>query len=171
MHFSEDPTITVFEPHTAPTARTPGAYVWAVDADHSPSYWFPRQCPRGMAWKTPSTTAEDELAVLGPGAWRVHAIEYRWLAAMRETSLYAYRLPKSLFRVVDPADPVAWVATATVTPLGPAEPVGDLLELHREAGIQLRLVDSLWPWWDAVIASSVGFSGIRLRNGIGYPYS
>lgn len=32
------------------------------------------------------------------------------------------------------------------------------------AGIELRLVSSLWPWWDAVIASTVGFSGIRLRN-------
>jgi len=171
LHFSEDPTITVFEPHVAPTAQLPGAYVWAVDADHSPSYWFPRQCPRSMAWTTPSTTTEDALRVLGPGAWRVHAIEYQWLAAMRETTIYAYRLPKALFRLVSPTDTHAWVATEPVAPLGPAEPAGDLLELHREAGIQLRLVDTLWPWWDAVIASSVGYSGIRLRNGIGYPYS
>jgi hypothetical protein len=45
------------------------------------------------------------------------------------------------------------------------------LPQDRAAGIQLRLVDSLWPWWDAAMASSVGFSGIRLRNGTGYPYS
>jgi hypothetical protein len=171
LHFSEDPTITVFQPHVAPTAREPGAYVWAVDAEHSPSYWFPRQCPRAMAWTTPLTTPQDALQVLGPGASRVHAIEYQWLAALRETELYAYRMPKSLFRTVSETDTHAWVSTEPVTPLGAAEPVGDLLELHREAGIQLRLVDTLWPWWDAVIASSVGFSGIRLRNGIGFPYS
>jgi hypothetical protein len=90
---------------------------------------------------------------------------------MRDTKVYAYRLPKAVFRTLSPDQTHAWVATDPVTPLGPAEPVGDLLELHRAAGIQLRLVDSLWPWWEAVCASTVGFSGIRLRNGIGYPYS
>ena len=49
LHFSEDPTITVFEPHVARTARLPDAYVWAVDGAQAPSYWFPRQCPRAMA--------------------------------------------------------------------------------------------------------------------------
>lgn len=170
LHFSEDPTITVFHPHVAPTSRESEAYVWAVDADHSPSYWFPRRCPRAMAWTTPTTTEADKLRVLGPGAWRVHTIEYGWLEAMGQTKLYAYRMPKANFRTVTPDESHAWVATVPVTPLGPPEPVGDLLELHRGAGIQLRLVESLWPWWDAVITSTVGFSGIRLRNGIGYPY-
>ena len=58
----------------------------------------------------------------------------------------------------------AFVATTEVEPLGPAEPVGDLLALHEQAGIELRLVASLHPWWEQVITSSVGFSGIRLRN-------
>jgi hypothetical protein len=56
------------------------------------------------------------------------------------------------------------VCSESVSPLGPAEPVGDLLALHEEAGIQLRLVDNLWPWWNAVIETTVEFSGIRLRN-------
>jgi hypothetical protein len=30
-------------------------------------------------------------------------------------------------------------------------------------------VDSLWPWWRAVTSSSVGFSGIRLRNATARP--
>src|SRR4051812_49067697 len=42
-------------------------YVWAVDAEQSPSYWFPRQCPRAMAWIGPRTTVEDRERVLGPG--------------------------------------------------------------------------------------------------------
>ena len=49
-------------------------------------------------------------------------------------------------------------------PLGPAEPVRDLLDLHEEAGIQLRVLDNLWPFWNEVTASTLGFSGIRLRN-------
>jgi Family of unknown function (DUF6886) len=56
------------------------------------------------------------------------------------------------------------VSSEPVRPLGPAEPIGDLLVLHEEAGIELRLADDMAPWWQAVIASTVGFSGIRLRN-------
>jgi hypothetical protein len=56
------------------------------------------------------------------------------------------------------------VATTAVTPLGPAEPVGDLLTAHEAAGIELRLVDDLWPVMDGVAASTLRFSGIRLRH-------
>jgi hypothetical protein len=168
LHFSEDPTIRVFHPHTAPTSADPKPYVWAVDADRCPDYWFPRQCPRGMAWIGPTTTPTDALRILGPGAARVHMIEYSWLAALQTTRLYAYRLPKSRFSAYG-EHRSAHVSEETVQPLGPAEPVGDLLELHREAGIQLRLVDSIWPWWYAVIESTVEFSGIRLRNASARP--
>src|SRR3954453_6133294 len=90
LHFSEDPAITRFEPHVAATARQPEAYVWAVGADRAPDYWFPRQCPRAMAWATAETSPEDR-SLLGPGVSRVHAIEYGWLAAMRTVRLFAYR--------------------------------------------------------------------------------
>ena len=56
------------------------------------------------------------------------------------------------------------VATEPVMPLGPPEPVGDLLALHEEAGIQLRVLPNLWAFWDEVVASTLRFSGIRLRN-------
>jgi hypothetical protein len=116
-----------------------------------------------MAWVTPSTSTVDRERILGPGCTRVHAIEYGWLDAMRSTPLYAYRLPAEPFRHLGEHDH-AMVATVPVQPLGPPEPVPDLLDLHEAAGIQLRLLDNLWPYWDAVVASSVGFSGIRLRN-------
>ena len=165
LHFSEDPGITRFEPHVAPTAKESTAFVWAVDFERTPDYWFPRACPRAMAWVTPTTTDADRERIIGAGGGtRVHAIEYRWLAAMQSVSLYAYRLDAAAFRPRDPADPYAHVATEPVQPLGPPEPVGDLLTLHEEAGIQLRVLDNLWPWWHEVIASTVGFSGIRLRN-------
>jgi hypothetical protein len=56
------------------------------------------------------------------------------------------------------------VATEPVEPLGPAEPVGTLFKLHEDAGIQLRTLPNLWLFWDAVIESTLGFSGIGLRN-------
>ena len=164
LHFSEDPTITRFEPHVAATAQQPEAYVWAVDAARSPDYWFPRQCPRAMAWTEPDTTEADRERILGSGCGRrVHAIEYGWLEALRTVRLFAYRLPANRFTPF--GTPVnAHVAIRPVEPLGPAEPVGDLLRLHEEAGIQLRVLPNLWPFWDAVITSTLGFSGIRLRN-------
>ncbi|MGC4879509.1 DUF6886 family protein [Micromonospora sp. DT43] len=165
LHFSEDPTITRFVPHVAATAQQPDAYVWAVDYDRAPDYWFPRQCPRAMAWVLPTTSRTDRERIVGAGCGeRVHAIEYGWLEAMRTVRLFAYRLPADRFRPFGAPQSHALVAVEPVTPLGPPEPVGDLLRCHAEAGIQLRVLDNLWPFWDAVVKSTVGFSGIRLRN-------
>jgi hypothetical protein len=41
--------------------------------------------------------------------------------------------------------------------------------LHAEAGIQLRVLDVLWPYWETITASTCGFNGIRLRNSLGHP--
>jgi hypothetical protein len=164
LHFSEDPSITRFVPHVAPTSAEPDAYVWAVDHDRCPDYWFPRDCPRAMVWAQDSTSDGDRAALLGPGgAGRVHVVEYAWLERIRTTRLYGYRFDAGPFRPIgDP--PNAHVATVAVTPLRPAEPVGDLFALHEAAGIELRVVANLWPFWHRVIDSTVGYSGIRLRN-------
>ncbi|MFF4322960.1 DUF6886 family protein [Streptomyces sp. NPDC001568] len=53
--------------------------------------------------------------------------------------------------------------------MGPAEPVGDLLRLHQDAGSQLRVLDNLWDFWDAVTAGTPSFGGIRLRNALPLP--
>lgn len=164
MHFSEDPTITEFAPHVARTATESTAMVWAVDAYHAPSYWFPRQCPRAMAWRTPKTSPADHARILG-GCSRIHLIEYAWLRRMQAVHLYAYRFDSADFEPYDDtANPHAFVARQAVRPTGAPEPVGDLLHLHEDAGIELRLAGSVWPWWRTVITSTVGFSGIRLRN-------
>ena len=116
-----------------------------------------------MAWTRPTTTNHDRALVLGPGGGeRVHAIEYGWLDALRTVRLYAYRFSVADFGPV--GDGHARVVTRPVTPLGPPEPVGDLLELHEQAGIQLRMLPNLWPFWDVVITTTLGYSGIRLRN-------
>lgn len=161
LHFSEDPTITRFVPHVAATAKQPEAYVWAVDAARSPDYWFPRACPRGMAWVTPSTTDADRALL---GSERVHAIEYAWLDALRTVTLFAYRLPAESFVAFGEPVPHAHVSTRPVEPLGPPEKVGNLLALHENTGIQLRMLDNLWSFWDVVTTSTLGFSGIRLAN-------
>lgn len=164
LHFSEDPDIGRFVPHVAATARQPEAYVWAVDAARAPDYWFPRQCPRMLVWTVPGTADRDRDRILGAGCGdRAHVVERGWLEALRTTRLWAYRFAAGPFRPFgDPPD--AHVATEPVEPLGPPEPVGDLLARHAEAGLQLRVLDDLWPFVDEVMASTVGYSGIRLGN-------
>jgi len=167
LHFSEDPTIEIFRPHVAATALETEPYVWAVDHRNAPSYWFPRQCPRAMAWVRAGTTDADRDRILGPGGGdRVHAIEYAWWDAMRTTRLYAYRFAAAAFHPIAApgADPHAMVSTEPVTPLAPPEAVGNLIDCHAAAGIQLRLLPNLWPYWREVITTTLGFSGIRLRN-------
>ena len=165
LHFSEDPTIRRFEPHVAATAQQSAPYVWAVDAEQAPAYWFPRDCPRAMAWPRPDSTADDIRTIIGPGGGRrVHAVEYRWLNRIRTTRLYAYRFAAADFRPFGEPTPHAMVAERPVRPLGPPEPVGDLLAWHERAGIQLRVLANLWDFFDAVVASTLEFSGIRLRN-------
>lgn len=148
-HFSEDPTIEVFVPRVAPTQQVEGAYVWADAQATSPRYWFPRDCPRGTWWRP-------------HGTGRVHAIEWDWLDRFLACELYAYRLDAAPFRK-NPGGG-GWITTETVEPLS-VHALGPLLDKHRDAGIELRLVNDLWALWLEVIAlPGIECSGIRLRN-------
>ena len=160
-HVSEDATIERFEPHVSMTAESDEPRVWAIDTRHLPLYWFPRDCPRGTFWAGPKTTAEGADHLLA-GASRVHAIEAAWLDRMRSAQIVAYRLPEASFT---PDEEVGgyWLNREAVDPVEIVE-LGDLLGLHAEADIELRLVASLWPLWDQVTASTLEFSGMRLRN-------
>jgi hypothetical protein len=165
LHFSEDPSISRFEPHVAATARETEAFVWALDAHGAPSYWFPRDCPRVVAWVTPETSPMDRDRVLGPGGGtRVHAVEYAWLERLARAELFAYRLPADGFRPLGERWTYAFVSTEAVDPTGPPERIDDLIGLHARAGIQLRVLVNLWSFCDFVASSTLGFSGIRLHN-------
>jgi hypothetical protein len=144
LHFSEDAGITEFVPRRAPTQDVDSVHVWAVDGFHAPSYWFPRACPRALAWRLESTTEEDASRLLGPGRGHVHVIDYRWLERMREAVLYVYRFDGSLFRPLA-VHGSALVCDHPVRPLGPPEVVSDVLSLHADAGIELRVTTDPWP--------------------------
>jgi uncharacterized protein DUF6886 len=159
---SEDPELTRFAPHRAPTALEDEPLVWAIDTRHQPLYWFPRQCPRGTFWAGPGTTDADVERLLGSRARRVHIVEPPWLERMRATTLYLYRLPEETFEAYEPAGGY-WISRATVEPLERVE-LHDLVAAHERAGIELRLVPRLLDAWDEVIASTLEFSGMRLSN-------
>jgi hypothetical protein len=167
-HFSEDPGLSRFLPR-APTA-SPGArpLVWAVDTRHAPMFWFPRDCPRGCIWPGPGTTPEDRERFFGQcAAGRVHVTESGWLGRVQECRLYAYRLPAQAFR---PHQEVGgyWVTDEAVDAIERVT-LGDLLRRHADAGIELRVTPSIWPFWERVASSTVEFSGSRLRNSAPHP--
>jgi hypothetical protein len=160
-HVSEDISIERFEPRVSVTVERDEPCVWAIDTRHLPMCWFPRDCPRGTFWATRETTAEDAARLLG-GALRVHAVESAWLDRIRAARVVAYRLPEETF-APDPEVGGYWLSPEPVEPREVVE-LGDLLSRHAEAGIELRIVENLWPLWGRVIASTVEFSGMRLRN-------
>jgi Family of unknown function (DUF6886) len=162
-HVSDDGGIARFEPRANETHDSSEPLVWAIDDEHMPAYWFPRDCPRGTFWAVESTSEEDvERFLCGDRARRVHAIEGSWLAEVREARLFAYRLPRASFGRYERAAGY-WVSRSAVEPLEVAE-LGDLLVKHAAAGIELRIVPALLPLWDRVVDSTLEFSGIRLRN-------
>jgi hypothetical protein len=160
-HVSEDPSIERFAPHVSATAELDEPLVWAIDTRHLPLYWFPRDCPRGTFWADATTSPADAERLLG-GSSRVHAIEESWLERMRTTDVYAYRLPEAPFDAY-PDVGGYWVSRETIEPLE-VRPLGDLVALHEDAEIELRVVPDLWPLWNEVVASTLEFSGMRLRN-------
>ena len=165
-HVSEDPTITRFAPHRARTAASDEPLVWAIDTRHLPLYWFPRDCPRCTFWAGPRTSDADVARFLdGARERRVHLIEDAWLERVGAARLYLYRLPAESF-TEDREIAGYWVSRATLEPLELVA-IDDLVGLHAAAGITLRTANNLWPLWDAVVASSLEFSGIRLSNAIG----
>src|SRR5215204_416229 len=135
----------------AATAQQPQAYVWVVDYDRTPDHWLPRACPRALASTIATTTPTDRELFLG-ASWRVHAIENACLAAMQSTMLYVYRFAARDFEPFGSPEPHAHVASLPVQPLGPPEPVGSVIEAHEAAGIELRILPNLWPYWKHVIA-------------------
>jgi len=47
--------------------------------------------------------------------------------------------------------------------------VDDLHVRHTQAGIELRITPSIWPFWRRVVNSTVEFGGSRLRNTAPHP--
>ncbi len=161
LHFSEDPSITRFEPHVPKTNPTHEPAVWAIDAEHAPVYWFPRDCPRGSVWANDDAQLELLRTRFQTTASRVQATELAWFDRMRTTELYVYELPRSAFEEWPPAEG-HWTSPTAVEPLA-VRAVGDLFECHVRSRIELRFVPSLTAFWNEVVSSGLPFSGVRLR--------
>jgi hypothetical protein len=161
-HFSEDPSIARFVPHVPRTNPQHRRAVWAIDAEHAPLYWFPRDCPRVTIWPLRTDDIGAFQTRLTTTAVRVHAIESGWLERMRSTLIYRYDFEPDGFCPWEEANG-QWICESDVVPIA-VNPMGGLLDAHAQAGIDLRIVPSLWPLHDLALERPFDFSIVRMRN-------
>ncbi len=161
FHFSHDPDITEFVPHVPATNPEQPPSVWAIDELHQSAYWFPRDCPRATVWPRDEVQRPGFETAFETTAPRVHLVETAWADRMNDLPLYRYEFPPEMFEPW-PDAVGQWTSGRVVRPVA-VERVGDLFELHRRAGVDLRVVDDLWPWVDRIVEGPWEFSCIRLR--------
>jgi hypothetical protein len=165
-HFSEDPSIREFVPHVPATNPDHRPAVWAIDAEHAPLYWFPRDCPRVTVWPRPTDDRNTFRRVWSTTASRVHVTESGWLDRMRTTTIYRYDLPAAGFALLDASGQS--IAETTVTPVNVVA-IPDLLAAHAVAGIELRFASTLWPTHDLAVSNDWDFSIVRMANALPRP--
>jgi hypothetical protein len=159
FHISEEPGIREFVPRASAAEAEP--LVWAVDAARLRNYLLPRECPRVTYYAGPRTTEQDVDRFLGSSP-AVVAIEQEWFERVRSCCLYCYHLPAESFECLDECAGY-FVSRAPVVPAR-VEVVDDAIAALLTRGVELRVVQNLWPLRDAVVASSLQFSIIRMRN-------
>jgi hypothetical protein len=161
FHVSEERGIEQFVPRASEGGA--GQVVWAIDAGRLRNYLVPRECPRVTCYAGRETTDADVERFLGSNT-AVVAIEQAWFERVRSGRLYCYHLPPDTFECIDECAGY-FVSRVPVTPACVEvfdDPVSELLQ----RGVELRIVPNLWPLRDAVIASSLQFSMIRMRNAL-----
>jgi hypothetical protein len=161
FHVSEASGIERFEPRASEYTSRP--VIWATDAGRLRNYLVPRDCPRVTYYAGGETTPADVERFLGSSP-AVVAVESGWLERLRSCRLYSYHLPPETFECLDECAGY-FVSRVPVVPVRVEifdDPIAELLR----RGVELRLVPSLWPLRDAVVASTLRFSLIRMRHAV-----
>lgn len=164
FHVSEEPEIRQFEPRMPPVAcPLQEPLVFAIREGLLHNYLLPRDCPRVTFYAVPGSTPEDVERLIGlTDARHVVAIESAWIERVLRTRLYLYRLPGDTFESLDEGAGY-YVSREAVEPLH-VERVDSIVEELCRRDVELRITPSLWKLRDAVTASTLQFSHIRMRN-------
>jgi hypothetical protein len=165
-HLSEEAGIERFDPRPAEGVDHP--VVWGISRQRLRNYLLPRDCPRVTFFAGPNTSNEDLERFLGASR-AVVAFESTWLERVRRTKLFCYHLPRETFECVDECAGYFHSKTAVVPHR--VEVFDDLLGALAREGVEIRVTPSLWGLRDAVVASTLGFSIIRMRNATPRPSS
>lgn len=158
-HISETAGIERFEPRTPESGGAP--VVWAIDDEHLRNYLLPRECPRVTFYAKPDSSREDIERFLGSSP-AVVAVESGWLERIRTTTLHRYLLPAASFKCID-AGAGYHTSDKAVEPIA-VETYDDLLAELLKRTVEVRPLPNLWPLHDAIAASTLQFSMIRMRN-------
>ena len=161
IHVSEEPGIARFDPR--PSKYANGPVVWAIEERRLCNYLLPRECPRVTYYAGQNSTEADVARLLGSSR-AVVAIESGWFERVRSARLYGYHLPVDTFECVDSCAGY-FVSRVAIVPSGVEVFDDPVAELPRR-GAELRVLPSLWSLRDAVVASSLQFSLIRMRNAV-----
>jgi hypothetical protein len=160
FHVSDQPGIGRFEPRASKLVDEP--VVWGVDGERLRNYLLPRECPRVTYYAGDRTTNADVDRFLG-SSQAVIAVEASWVERLRRSCrLHCYHLPPMTFTCVDQCAGY-FVSKLPVVPARVDVYDDPIAELMRR-GVELRFLRSLWCLHDAVAASSLQFSMIRMRN-------
>jgi hypothetical protein len=171
FHVSENPGIKEFVPQPVPpdASGIDGDAVWAVDETHLPNYLLPRDCPR-VTFRLVRTTAQADREQFFSSTIATHviAIEAAWLPTITKTKIYLYEFPSEFFSPLDAAAGY-YVSRIAVRPNLVIE-FPDSISAIRDRKVELRVLPNLWALRDAIVASTLEFSIIRLRNAQPRPY-
>ena len=114
-----------------------------------------------MATRCSERSVFDE--AFGTAAHRVHAIELDWMPVMQRADLYRYSFDAAAFRPWSDASG-QWISDSPIEPMD-VQPVGDLVQRHADASIELRLVPNLWPIRDLAVSDRWDYSIVRISSG------
>ena len=161
-HYSEDGTISRFVPHVPQTNPSHPPAVWAMDAEHAPLYWFPRDCPRISVWANDSAQRAILRDTFETDATRICACESHWVDGMRRARVYRYAFDGSQFAPWTDAEG-QYISGDVVTPQS-VDLLDDLMGLHAAAEVELRFTPRLGTLMDRMLASGLPFSFVRIRD-------
>ncbi len=167
LHFSEEAGIETFVPRPNKSYPHLEPAVWAIDQEHAAHYYFPRDCPRVIYWKSETSTDEDmDLFFRCSAVDKIMVIENRWLRRLQETRLYVYEFDPEGFKRFEEAKTAGYyISHREVKPVRVAV-MDDLLGCILAQGIELRFTPSLGTVRNAVIHSTLDFSIIRYANAV-----
>lgn len=164
FHVSENATIERFEPRSVDGVSAPR--VWAIDEARLQNYLVPRDCPRVTYYAGSRASLSDMERFLGTSR-AVVAFEHAWLDRVRSARLFCYELPPGGFALVD-ACAGYFVSQQPVVPMSMCI-VEDCLSELGCRGVKIQVVSDLWSLHDAVVASTLSYSMIRMRNAAARP--
>lgn len=165
FHVSDRADITRFEPRPPPSpdSGVKGNVVWAMSEHLLHNYLLPRDCPRVTFYAGPHGSPEEVARFfVGTTARHIVAIETAWLERVRRARLWLYEFSPESFLCAD-AGAGYFISRQAVTPIAVTQ-IDDILATLTTRDVELRVLPSLWKLRDAVLASSLQFSFIRMRN-------